>query len=272
MIERKTAADWTPEHVRRLWTYWNSAPHLVGENFSYQVGPGIVNFLQSTGRLRGKVLDYGSGLGYLLQNLLARGLECSAAEFSPEAVELVNRKFAADPNWRGAVLVSGLPTPFPPASFDVITCTETLEHLSDELLAGVVGEMHRLVRPGGVVLFTTPHAEDLEQSMTYCPFCEAEYHKVQHQRSFTPESMSRLLESHGFRVLFCRNINFREFQHHAGRPPLGEMSLKTLGAWLGGKRDRFLDRMSPRPFPGGRDFGRRAVPGPHLCAVVTRAE
>jgi SAM-dependent methyltransferase len=272
MIERKTAADWTPEHVRRLWTYWNSKAHLRGENFSYQVGAGIVNFLESTGRLRGKVLDYGCGLGYLLQHLLARGLECSAAEFSAESVELVNRKFEGEPNWGGAALVSGLPTPFPAAEFDVITCTETLEHLSDELLSGVVAEMHRLLRPGGIVLFTTPHDEDLEQSMTYCPFCEAEYHKVQHQRSFTPDSLNSLLESHGFSVLFCRNIDFREFQRYAGRPPLAETSVKLLSEWLVGKRDRYLDRIAPRPFPEGRDFRRRATPGPHLCAVVTRAE
>ena len=49
---------------------------MAGENFSYQVGAGIINFLQSTGRLRGKVLDYkGTPLivtyhpAYLLRNL-----------------------------------------------------------------------------------------------------------------------------------------------------------------------------------------------------------
>lgn len=272
MIERKTAADWTPEHVSRLWTYWNSKSHLVGENFSYQVGTGLVNFLQSTGRLRGKVLDYGCGLGYLLQHLLARGLECSAAEFSAESVELVNRKFAGDPNWKGAALVSSLPAPFPAAAFDVITCTETLEHLSDELLTAVIGEMHRLLKPGGIVLFTTPHNEDLEQNMTYCPFCEAEYHKVQHQRSFTPNSLQSLLESHDFSVLFCGNIDFGEFQRPVVKPPLAEMSLRLLRTWLARRKDIFLDRVSPRLFPQGRDFLRRAMPGPHLCAVVTRGE
>jgi 2-polyprenyl-3-methyl-5-hydroxy-6-metoxy-1,4-benzoquinol methylase len=271
-MERKTAADWKPEHVSRLWTYWNSKPHLVGENFSYQVGTGIVNFLESTGRLRGKVLDYGCGLGYLLHHLLERGLECSAAEFSPESVELVNRKFADVPNWKGATLVSGFPAPFSAAEFDVITCTETLEHLSDELLTAVVAEMHRLLKPSGIVLFTTPHDEDLEQDMTYCPFCEAEYHKVQHQRSFTPDSMRSLLEAHGFRTLFCRNIDFREFQQAVVRPPLAEMSWRLLRTWLARRKDMFLDRVAPRPFPAGHDFTRRATPGPHLCAVVTRGE
>lgn len=272
MMERKTGEDWTPEHVRRLWTYWNSKPHMREENFSYQVGAGVINFLRLTGRLRGRALDYGSGLGYLLEHLLAQGLECSGAEFSQEAVALVNEKFKAHPRWRGARLVSGFPLPFDEAEFDVVTCTETLEHLSDELLAGVVSEMRRIVRPGGLVLFTTPHAEDLEQSMTYCPFCDAEYHRVQHVRSFTPETMTNLLTGHGLEVLFCRGVDFAEFGRYVTRPRLADASISTLREWLASRSDALLDRVSPRPFPGGRDFRRRAVAGPHLAAVATRAE
>lgn len=270
-MERKTPTDWQPEHIRRLWSYWNSKPHLQAENFSFQVGKGLVNFLESTGRLKGNVLDYGCGLGYLLEHLLARGLACSAAEFSAESVELVNEKFGDRPNWKGATLVSGLPTPFPNAEFDVITCTETLEHLSDELLPGIVAEMHRLLKPGGIVLFTTPNDEDLEQAMTYCPFCEAEYHKVQHQRSFTRDSLRSLLESHDFTVLFCQDLNFAEFQKGWSLRAFDDVSMRVLRQWVVNRKDRYLDRISPRPFPNGRDFKRRATPGPHLCAVVTRS-
>ncbi len=272
MIERKTATDWTPENVSRLWTYWNSKPHLQGENFSYQVGAGITNFLRSTGRLRGKVLDYGCGLGYLLQQLLNHDLECSAAEFSEKSVELVNSKFQGYPKWKGATLVTGLPTQFSSGEFDVITCTETLEHLSDELLPGVVAEMRRLVKPSGMVLFTTPNDEDLELAMTYCPFCDAEFHKVQHLRSFTAASLQALLQSHGFQVLFCQGIDFREFQSNVSLSPLAGMSASLLREWVVTRKNLYLDKISPRAFPQGRDFKRRAAPGPHLCAVVTRGE
>ncbi len=222
--------------------------------------------------MEGKALDYGCGLGYLIQELLSRGLECSGAEFSIESVELVNRKFHGHPKWKGATLVSALPTPFAAAEFDVITCTETLEHLSDELLPGVVSEMYRLLKPGGLVMFTTPHDEDLELAMAYCPFCEAEFHKVQHLRSFTLESMEQLLRSHGFEVLFCRNVDFREFQRYVSLSPYSAISLKILGEWLVAKKDGYLDRVARRPFPHAREFERRAIPGPHLCAIATRAE
>ncbi|HEX5707136.1 MAG TPA: methyltransferase domain-containing protein, partial [Pyrinomonadaceae bacterium] len=128
-----------------------------------------------------------------------------------------------------------------------------------------------LLKPGGIVMFTTPHAEDLEQSMTYCPFCEAEYHRVQHVRSFTPETMTELLESHGLEVLFCRGVDFGEFQRYVARPRLADVSLNSVREWLASRRDAGLDRLRPRPFPEGRDFTRRATPGPHLAAVATRA-
>jgi 2-polyprenyl-3-methyl-5-hydroxy-6-metoxy-1,4-benzoquinol methylase len=269
MISRKAAGDWTPEHVQRLWTYWNSKAHLQADNFAFQVGTGIINFLASTGRLKGAALDYGCGLGFLTERLLSRGLECYAAEFSPESVELVNRKFQSYSNWKGAQLVRELPTPFEAGSFDVVTCTEMIEHLSDDLLSGIIREMRRLVRRGGVVLFTTPNDEDLELAMTFCPFCEAEFHKVQHVRKFTVDSLRALLESHGFEVMFCQNINFHEFQRFPGLSPASEVNWRLLREWFTGKKDRFLDRRFPREFPYARDFQRRAIPGPHLSAIVT---
>ena len=269
MITRKRASDWKPEHVQRLWTYWNSKAHLQGENFAFMVGAGIVNFLESSRRLKGVALDYGCGLGFLTERLLHRGLDCYAAEFSPESVELVNNKLQGYANWKGATLIRELPTSFDSAFFDVVTCTETIEHLSDELLTQVVAEMRRLVRPGGIVLFTTPNDEDLELAMTYCPFCEAEFHKVQHVRKFTADSLRALLESHGFDVLFCQNINFHEFQRFPELSPAREVNWRLLREWFVGKKDRFFDRRFPRGFPHARDFQRRATAGPHLTAIVT---
>ena len=269
-MQRKTPADWTPERVKRLWTYWNTKPHLISENFSFQVGTGLVNFLAATGRLQGEVLDYGCGLGYLLEQLLKRGLNCSAVEFSPESVALVNQKFHDYPNWRGAKLVDGLPTPFAPASFDVITCTETLEHVPDELLPAIVDETYRLLKPGGIVFFTTPNEENLEYAMTYCPFCDAEFHKVQHLRAFSPSSLRELLVDRGLEVLFCQGIDLTEFQKGYTLRAISKVNPELLIRWLGNRKDRYLDKFFPRSFPQGRDFRRRAISGPHLCAIATR--
>ena len=43
---------------------------------------------------------------------------------------------------------------FPPKSFDSVVCLETLEHISDQ--ARFVGELHRLLKPGGRLIISTP--------------------------------------------------------------------------------------------------------------------
>jgi SAM-dependent methyltransferase len=47
------------------------------------------------------------------------------------------------------------PYPFRDSSFDRIVCRDVLEHLADTL--AVMGELHRIGRPGGRVEIRTPH-------------------------------------------------------------------------------------------------------------------
>jgi len=44
--------------------------------------------------------------------------------------------------------------PFRPSSFDLVTCFEVLEHISDPKIA--LGELHSLLKPGGILLMSTP--------------------------------------------------------------------------------------------------------------------
>lgn len=47
--------------------------------------------------------------------------------------------------------------PFRDATFDVVTCTEVLEHVPEEIEDGVIAEIRRVIRPDGTFLFTVPH-------------------------------------------------------------------------------------------------------------------
>lgn len=266
---------WTTESISRFWEYFGSRPDLHGDYFTFQVGDGVVGFLQFANRLKpgGTVLDYGCGPGFLIEKLLASGARCYGLENSRKAVELVNQKLEKTPNWMGAVEVREPPAPFPDESFDVITCLETLEHLLDDRLSVVVKEIHRLLKPGGVALFTTPNNEDLLHSHVYCPFCETSFHKVQHVRSFSESSMRALLESHGFRTLFCQGINFDAFQRRPSLRKWKDLSLREISKWIRSRTNVLLDRLAKRPFPFGRDFESRAAHGDHhLCALVERCE
>jgi SAM-dependent methyltransferase len=76
--------------------------------------------------------------------------------------------------------------PAPDASFDVILCTEVLEHVPDP--AAAIAEMARLLRPGGRVLLTAPLGSFLHQ---------LPYH---YYGGYTPEWYRRFLTEKGFAV------------------------------------------------------------------------
>jgi len=269
VVKTKTAQDWKSQHIDRIWNYYGSRKHSLGEYFSYQVGPGVVQFLKASGRLHGRVLDYGCGPGFLLEHFLDQGVDCWGADTSEQAIHSVAQKFDGRSNWHGCQLLQGLPSPYKDNSFDVVTCIETLEHLGENLLSPVIDDVKRLLAPGGVALFTTPYAEDLARNVCYCPFCESEFHRVQHMRKFDVDSMTQLLESRGLKMILCTDLNFAAFQRNT-IPPLGDLSPRHAIQIVKSAANRFMDRMAPKPFPHARAFRERLIPGGHLAALVTR--
>jgi SAM-dependent methyltransferase len=268
---RKTGQDWTGEHVKRFWDWWAGNLHLQSEYFSLQVRKGVCNLLQFTGRLRGKVLDYGCGPGYLLEELASRGLETCGADFSRDSIAATNRRLAGRNGWRGAVPIDAFRTSFDPQSFDVITCTETVEHLTDEFLTPLLAEVRRLLKPGGIALFTTPFAENLSANLVYCPFCDSEFHRIQHVRNFTVESLSSLLQQSGFGVVYCKNVSLFNFQRSMGPPQFMDWGVRTFGTWAKDIAALAKDLLRNRSFGNSAEFRRRAQPGANLCAIVTPA-
>lgn len=271
MTSRKSGADWSPEAVRRLWDWYGANPHVQDSYFTAMVGRGVAEFLSATGKLSGKALDYGCGPGHMIAQLLERGLECLAADSSPGSIRAVNERYAGRKGWGGGVVSGEGRLPFPDGSFDVVLCIETLEHMPDAAGAALLGELRRVMKPGGIGMLTVPCAEPLERNFIYCPFCEAEFHKWQHCRSFDAEALERQATLGGFDVSFCGSLDFGAFQRAEGLPPLRDLSAARFAAWLASARRRTLDRLLPRAFPDGRVFRHRlGGGGPHLCAVVTR--
>ncbi len=266
-------SDWNSEYVEKLWNWVSANPHMQETYFTYQVGRGIVNFLKFTGKLTGKVLDFGSGTGNLIQHLITENVECYATDSSAESIRIVNEKFSKSPNWKAATIVTDIVTDFPDDYFDVITCVETLEHLPDALVDKLIAELKRIVKSTGIILITTPYKENLASDHIYCPFCDSEFHRWQHYRSIDENFMRELMLRNNLNTVFCRNTDFNIFQQNETLPLIKDLTINILMDWMRTKKNNFAEKFKPRPFPTNRNLYYKLIKsrnGRHLVTVVSK--
>jgi SAM-dependent methyltransferase len=105
---------------------------------------------------RGRYLEVGAGNGRTLLALESCYDELVATEYAPARVEQLQRLFADHPRVR--VLRNDLENErleFPDDHFDTIAMSAVIEHLVDPIRA--LGELRRLLRPGGRLLLDTPN-------------------------------------------------------------------------------------------------------------------
>ncbi len=108
----------------------------------------------------GRMLDIGCGLGYLIE-VLGEDYKCMGMEYDIHALE-ANRE-------KGLVsIVQGDATklPFGKECFDVVICSEVLEHLPDGLDEKALNEIAHIIKPGGRLLITVPSLEGIRAEST----------------------------------------------------------------------------------------------------------
>lgn len=197
--------EWTDEHIRRFWDWFATQPQLADNYFARQVGHSVLAAAAAHVGAWGTVVDFGAGRGDLTALLLARGARVYAVDQSPASVAILLDRFGGHPGFLGAAQGSAA---LPDGVADAVTLLEILEHLTDAVSRVVLSEVRRLLKPGGRLVVTTPHDEDLTQTHRLCPACSAVFSITQHQRSFTAATMAAHLEAHGFRTRTSRATYF----------------------------------------------------------------
>jgi len=110
--------------------------------------------------------------------------------------------------------------PAPSDSFDVVLCTEVLEHLPDPVAA--IGELTRVLRPGGLLLLTAP----------FCSFTH--FSPYFFSTGFSRNWYSRHLEHLGFSCLeMTPNGNYFEYlaQEIRRLPQMSSSYALSHGSW-----------------------------------------
>ena len=111
--------------------------------------------LDLIGDVEGKlVLDAGCGPGIYVAELIARGAEVLGCDASPTMIELARAKVGDQADLR----VHSLEEPFhwvADQSIDIVLNALVYHYLNDR--AGFLGEVRRMLRPGGVFVVSTHH-------------------------------------------------------------------------------------------------------------------
>ena len=128
---------------------------------------------------------------------------CTGVDINPHAIDAARRRAeeaGLGPRVRFDVIDAGERLPFEDCQFDAVLSNDSINHLPDRKT--VIADWHRVVRPGGVVLFTDP-------VVVTGPLTSDE---VRRRSSigyfvFTPQGYNaRILEETGFETLEVRDV------------------------------------------------------------------
>jgi len=135
------------EHLERYYELGKSYWWLVGK---YRVITDTVRRYAPppvAGRAS-RILDLGCGPGNLLDDLLLHG-DTFGSDFSQDAL-----RFCAQRGFSRLFRADFHSLPLREGKFDLVTCIDVLEHLSDDRKA--IRELVRILRPGGVLIVSVP--------------------------------------------------------------------------------------------------------------------
>ena len=220
----KTVKPIIRECLRKFGDY--SRPDISPEEFAVEIADELrpdvrrVSLLISLTKsvagdeLAGKGLELGCGYGYLLFPM---------AKFNPNVqwtgIEHPGRRYFDRADFQQAFRdyncsLAGLdfvhePLPFSDQYFSVVTFSETLEHLPVERLNFVLAEISRVLRPGGILIASSPNQAGLENRVRLLKGGSIldlpDHMKVAkgifgHIRLYTPAEMAYMMSQLGFRV------------------------------------------------------------------------
>jgi 2-polyprenyl-3-methyl-5-hydroxy-6-metoxy-1,4-benzoquinol methylase len=161
-----------------------------------------------------RILEIGSGLGYLTYALKKTGYDCFGIDVSLRAVEAARRDFG-DLFFHMDIMEMPIDDR---GTFDFVIATELIEHIVDP--KKVLGKAKKLLRPGGRLILTTPN-KDLYSD---CFVWHTDLPPV-HLWWFSKNSMRTLAWSLGMTVRF---VDFSEFYGWRLQRSLGQTKVQTL--------------------------------------------
>lgn len=167
-----------------------------------------------------RLLDAPCGPGELTEAFNAAGWDCVGADVDTDAQAQLGSKFCR------ADLTQ--PLPWPDETFDAVVCVEGIEHLENRF--AFLREVHRILRPGGTLLITTPNTISVRSRVRFFysgfyhkdprPLAEAAHHPLHHIGLATFPELRYALHTSGFRLVEATHTHVKWISYlYAGYVP-----------------------------------------------------
>lgn len=193
------ALTWPPPQPEHLAAYY---PAIYYGKPGSRRFPGPVEMLQAAlygrraarveaavgGRV-GRVLDVGCGPGHLLAAFRRRGWQTEGTELSEQSAANARVHHGLEVHV-GRIEALGLPG----GRFDAVSMWHVLEHIANP--DAVLAEVHRLLRPGGILFVSVPDFASPEARLSRAGWFHLDVPR--HLVHFTPRTLGALLAATGF--------------------------------------------------------------------------
>ena len=166
---------------------------LSGGCESYCSGDTIISTVVTMARDNGhrfnNILDIGCGAyPTYAREIAAMGKQVHGLDFTFNFLRLAQRR-SGDIRLAQA---DATRMPYRDSTFDAAICSETAEHIADD--RGVVQEIARVLKPGGVLFFTVPNLWNADRIINMLKARDFTVRLVEHHlREYSPRDVNRLL-------------------------------------------------------------------------------
>jgi SAM-dependent methyltransferase len=107
-------------------------------------------------------LDIGSGVGWVIRQLLDRGLNVEGCDITDVAIQRLGEQYPGVGFFKAAV--GSEPIPRDPASYDLVTMLDVAYHITDDdIWSAAVSDIARVLKPNGICVITDRFGEHRAQ-------------------------------------------------------------------------------------------------------------
>lgn len=166
---------------------------ILLNDFTYKL---ILQTLDKYIKTNQSILDIGCGAGTLALYCASKGNRVIGIDISSDAIKAATQSSKNLDLKNVKFIKNNFPKEYPKGSYDLIICTEVIEHLEEDKKAMKI--IHKLLSPNGIVIVSTPSKN---APLYRLGLADSFDMRVGHLRRYSLDDLKKLSNECGFRVI-----------------------------------------------------------------------